>query len=290
MPSVTIVGIGRLGGAIALALAHHGYNIVDLVHRRPESDRRVAELIPTARPSTISDKAPIDADIIILTTPDPEIVNAAETMASRVRTDAIVMHTSGSLSSEILANLENPTASLHPLVSISDPVLGSEKFADAFFCIEGEKTAVTEAQRIAAALGGRPFSIDTSLKPLYHASAVMASGHFTALEDMAIEMLAMCGLQKEEAKRVLLPLIRSSLENLAGQPTEKALTGTFARADIEAFERHLAAFEDRVPRNIRETYLLLAARSLDLAEKAGASDERIAELRERIYIAKGKSE
>ena len=290
MLNVAIVGIGRLGGALALALSRHGYSVGELVHRGADNARNISELLdPRPVLTAITDDTPIRSEIVLITTPDPEIQAAAASISSRLVDRPIVMHSSGSLSSDILAELRSTgasVASLHPLVSISDPVLGAEKFTNAYFCIEGDDRSVTAAKEIALALGGNPFSIDTALKPLYHASAVMASGNFVALEDIAIEMLSKCGLSNDKAKEILMPLIQSSVENLAAQPNERALTGTFARADLEAFERHLASFEGRIDYNTREIYLLLARRSLELAERAGVSADAVRKLRERIDVAK----
>jgi predicted short-subunit dehydrogenase-like oxidoreductase (DUF2520 family) len=290
MPNVAIVGIGRLGGALALALSRHGYSVGEFVHRGADNARNISELLdPHPALTAITDDTPIRSEIVLIATPDPEIQAAAASVSSRLVDRPVVMHTSGSLSSDILADLRSSgasVASLHPLVSISDPILGAEKFTNAYFCIEGDDRSVTAAKEIALALGGKPFSIDTALKPLYHASAVMASGHFVALEDIVIEMLSKCGLSSEKAKEILMPLIQSSVENLAAQSNERALTGTFARADLEAFERHLTSFEGRVDGDTREIYLLLARRSLELAEKAGVSTDAVRKLRERIDIAK----
>ena len=286
MPAVAIVGIGRLGGALAIALSRHGYEIRELVHRGRETAFKIVDLIPSVKVSPIADTSPIDADIVLITTPDPDIENVAMILRDRIGRDAIVLHTSGSLGSDILSTLANSIGSLHPLVSISDADIGASRFADAYFCIEGDARAIEASEKIVAALGGKSFSIDTALKPLYHASAVMASGHFVALEDMAIEMLSSCGLTPDTAKSVLLPLIRSAVGNLEKQSTEKALTGTFARADVDAFERHMASFEGPVSSDIRLTYLLLAERSLELAEKAGIDSKRSNDLRRRLASAK----
>jgi predicted short-subunit dehydrogenase-like oxidoreductase (DUF2520 family) len=179
---------------------------------------------------------------------------------------------------------------MHPLVSVSDPVVGADRFRGAYFCIEGNDEAVAAASELAESLGGNPFSIETKFKPLYHASAVMACGHMVALIDAALEMLSRCGIESERAQDVLLPLIRSTIENLETQSPAEALTGTFARADADAFERHLLAFDDEVSGEIRDIYLLLGERSMDLAERRGADPEKVAELRSRISIAKRNRE
>jgi predicted short-subunit dehydrogenase-like oxidoreductase (DUF2520 family) len=121
---------------------------------------------------------------------------------------------------------------------------------------------------------------------LYHASAVTACGHLVAVIDTAIEMLAKCGLSDTQAKETLLPLIKSTLENLEVQTTAEALTGTFARADVKTFEKHLAAMEQEVSDEAREIYLQLGARSAHLAERQGASAEDLKEILNKISLAK----
>jgi predicted short-subunit dehydrogenase-like oxidoreductase (DUF2520 family) len=133
-----------------------------------------------------------------------------------------------------------------------------------------------------AALGGRPFSVETGLKPLYHASAVMACGHVVALIDAAVESLARCGLTRAEAKETLLPLISSTIENLGRQTTSEALTGTFARADSQTFERHVEALGTSASVDVLSIYLLLGKRSLELARSQGADEKGIRSISDRI--------
>jgi nicotinamidase-related amidase len=105
-----------------------------------------------------------------------------------------------------------------------------------------------------------------------------------------IEMLTECGLDEALGKDILLPLIKSTITNLETQTPPRALTGSFARADVEAFERHMTAMEKATPAAVRYIYLLLGERSLDLAAANGADPEGLRKLRESISIAKRKSE
>jgi predicted short-subunit dehydrogenase-like oxidoreductase (DUF2520 family) len=177
-------------------------------------------------------------------------------------------------------------ASFHPLVSISDSVMGANRFAEAFYCIEGDAEAVEEAEKIAADLGGKSFSIEAKYKTLYHASAVTACGHLVALVDVAVEMLSKCGLDAAQAKEILLPLVASTVENLKTQTNAEALTGTFARADTETFEKHVETLRENVSEEAVDVYLQLGERSVHLAEEQGADAEKLEELRNKISLAK----
>lgn len=291
MRKISIIGVGRVGGALAIALSRKNFEIENLIVRNNETAQKVSEIIEP-KPQILSSEnlSEITSEIIFIAAQDFEIENAANNLAEKLeKSKPFVFHTSGSLSSEVLKPLKAigcRTGSIHPLVSLSDAVLGATRFADAYFCIEGDAEAVETARRIVADLGGKAFSIETKYKTLYHASAVTACGHLVALIDVAIEMLEKCGLGKNQAKETLLPLIKSTVENLEVQTTAEALTGTFARADVETFEKHLTALGENVSGQAQEIYLQLGARSAHLAKGHGANAENLKEILDKISLAK----
>ncbi|HEX8638766.1 MAG TPA: Rossmann-like and DUF2520 domain-containing protein [Pyrinomonadaceae bacterium] len=287
MQTVSIIGIGRIGGALAVALESKDYRIENLIFKEQRKKAEIIREILKAKPRLfkITEADEIKSDIIFICTQDAEITSVAEILAAKLRHRPFVFHTSGALSSEILSGLKHngcPIGSIHPLVSISDALLGAERFRGAYFCVEGETKAVGVAERIVTDLGGNAFSVETNYKTLYHAAAVTACGHLIALLDASFEMLKKCGLESEQAKRVLLPLVKSTIENLERQTPSAALTGTFARADAETFERHVATLIKNVSPEILEIYLLLGLRSLPLAEKQGAKPENINKMQNEI--------
>ncbi len=286
--TISIIGTGRLGGALALALAKKGFQVENLVARKRQTAENIVDLFPD-KPKILTPEnfSQISSDIILITTQDFEIAAVAEKLAGNLTHQPFVFHTSGSLSSVILGALKNcKTGSLHPLVSISDAVIGAEKFKNIYFCVEGEPEAVKIAETIVKKLGGKSFSIETRFKPLYHASAVTACGHLVALIDVANEMLSKCGLSTENAQKILLPLIKSTVENLEVQNTAQALTGTFARVDSKTFERHLKSLKKNVSGEALETYLQLGMRSLHLVKEQKSNKDKLKEMRKKILLAK----
>lgn len=276
-PAISIIGTGRLGTALAIALANQGYAIDALAARRRESARRAAALldVPT-RVLALKElahqlaKGPASR-LLIIATPDDQIPAVAAALAKldwEPGAHPAVLHTSGALSSAILAPLARKnwsTGSLHPLVSVSEPKAGAKLLRHAFWSVEGDQRAVRLARTIVRDLDGTSFSIDSDKKPLYHAAAVMASGNVTALFDVALEMLGQCGLTRKQAQRALLPLLVSAVKNLEQHDPAAALTGTFARGDLETVKRHLALLQDN--QTALELYRLLGRRSLDLSAR-----------------------
>jgi len=273
-PEVSIIGAGRLGTTLAVALAGKRYTIRSLVARRVQSARRAASFLGHLLDSDVQvlgakqlrELRP--ADVFLITTPDDQIAGVAEDLSGLVLPKATVLHTSGALSAETLAPLRQKgwhTGSIHPLISVSDTTMGDAALQGAFWSVEGDSAALRVAKSIVRDLGGKSFSIRSEDKPLYHAAAVMTSGNVVALFDVALEMLGQCGLTPKTARSILLPLIASTVRSLETKDPVQALTGTFSRGDVETVKRHLDALKNN--KDALDLYRLLGRRSLKLTKK-----------------------
>ena len=289
MQGITIVGPGRMGGALAYALSSAGERVDRLIFR----DRKPRTLISRldVRPELIQIQQikVIDSKVLIITTQDEELPAAVRFLANKVRPGTIVFHTSGSISSEILKPFVErgcSTASMHPLASITNWKDGVERFPGAYFCLEGDKKAIAAARRIVKKIGGKPFSIRSDEKALYHAAAVTAAGHVTALFDIAVSLMVKAGLDRTSARRVLQPLLLGVAQNLASKDTPAALTGTFSRGDEETLSRHIEALKKHASKTESVVYLDLALRSIDIAIQNGLDPKKAAHMRRSIKIAK----
>jgi predicted short-subunit dehydrogenase-like oxidoreductase (DUF2520 family) len=203
------------------------------------------------------------ADVFLITVSDDQIAGVADEM-SRLEFTATAFHTSGALSSDVLDPLRQKgwhTGSIHPLLSVSK---AGDAIDGAYWSVEGDKSATHLGKVIVQDLGGKSFFIRSEDKPLYHAAAVMVSGNVTALFDVALEMLAQCGIKRQTAQHILLPLITSTVRNLETKDPAQALTGTFSRGDLETVKRHVAAL--RGNQDALELYRLLGKRSLKLTK------------------------
>ncbi|MDQ3667743.1 MAG: DUF2520 domain-containing protein [Acidobacteriota bacterium] len=285
-PSVSVIGSGRLGTALAIAMSSADYRIEAVVTRHPASAKKAAALIGRATSALTANDLQLlpPSRIVLITTPDDEIAHAAQRLAGAQRNlvkARIVLHTSGALSSDVLAPLAAmgfQVGSLHPLVSVSDPQTGAMNLRRAFYCVEGDVGGARVARAIVRDLKGRSFSICSSNKPLYHAAAVMASGQVVALFDLATEMLVRCGLDPGKARRVLRPLLESTVNNLGRSDPATALTGTFARGDLATVQSHLSALGRHGLFVALDAYRALGIHALDLAKKNGADPQTLEEI------------
>ena len=330
-PTVAIIGAGRLGQALALALHSVGYPVVALVARHRQKAEKAVALLGEAKPRPLALSASdlgllvsrrpgpttvaatgqpgssgrirdnVDlatTDLLIIATPDDAIAETAQRLASldagkphrRTLPQRTVLHTSGALSSAVLSPLAKSgfhTGSLHPLVSVSEPRAGARGLHGAFYCLEGDPTALRLARAIVKDLQGTSFSIRPESKALYHAAALLAAGHLTALFDLATELLAACGLKQSLARETLLPLVESTIGNLRVSAPEKALTGTFARGDVATVRRHLRALSGKKHAESLAVYKLLGLRSLQLAAKNDLDPQRVKQI-EHLLKTPGK--
>ena len=293
---VAVVGAGRLGTALALALGRRGYEVRALVSRSPARARRAAaaaEVDALALGLGQLDRLP-EVGLLFITTPDDLIAETAGLLAGlpglRGR---LALHASGALSSEVLAPLRGrgfSVGSMHPLAAVSDARAGAARLSTAAYCVEGDAAAVRGARRVVEDLGGRSFAIDPGRKALYHASALLTAGHTVALFDLAVGALSLCGLSRRRAQTVLLELLRGAVDNLGSQPPERALTGSFARADAETVRRHIEALGPPGDPHALSAYLVLGEHSLRLAERAGADPEAVGKVRHALAEASAGAE
>lgn len=269
-PTVSIIGAGRLGTALAIALSSQGYPIQTVVARRAQTARKAATLLrgEVAVRSAAQIGSLSQADLFLICVPDDQIAAVAiELSKLNADREPVALHTSGALPSDVLAPLRKKgwrTGSLHPLISVSD---ARASVRGAFWCVEGDPRAVRVAKAIVRDLEGESFSIRSAEKPLYHAAAVMTSGSVTALFDVALEMLVESGVTRKTARRILQPLLASTVQNLETNDPAQALTGTFSRGDVETVKRHLAALKKSGLTDALELYRLLGKRSLKMTKK-----------------------
>ena len=234
MKRVRIIGGGRAGKSLGNALIAAGWE--DLDYRGRGDD------LSTAAAGT---------DVLVIATPDDVIAAVAESI--RPVPTTLVLHLSGALGLDVLAQ-HSRRAAAHPLVSLPDEELGAERLRSAWFAIAGD----AEVGSLVAALSGRSFPIDESARPLYHAAAVIASNHLVALLGQAERVATLAGVPFE----VMLDLARDTVDNVRRLGPAGALTGPAARGDEATIARHLQA----LPPSERPVYEALVSEARRLGD------------------------
>lgn len=214
---IAIVGAGRLGGALAAALAASGFDVEDPLRR--------GEPVRT------------DADAVLLCVGDAQIAAAAAAIAP----GPLVGHCSASTTLAALAPHE--AFSLHPLMTVPD---SGATFAGATAAIAGTTDrALRTAGALARRLGMQPVQIDDADRAAYHAAASIASNFLVVVEDLAERLARTAGLDREP----LVALVQAAVANWATLGPG-ALTGPVVRGDDATVVRQRAAVGERAPQDL----------------------------------------
>ena len=217
MPRARIIGRGRAGTSLALALASAGWTIDG----------------PRSRSDALADAAAA-TDLLVLAVPDAAIALVAAEVEPVPTT--VVAHLAGALGLEVLAP-HRRVGSLHPLVALPGGDLGAERLRDgAWFAISGDPLIA----EVVAALGGKTVPVADDARLRYHAAAVMASNHLVALLAEVERVAESVGVPLD----AYLDLVRGTVENVAALGPRHALTGPVARGDLETVQRHLDALPE----------------------------------------------
>ena len=136
---------------------------------------------------------------------------------------------------------------LHPLTSFNGVV---ENWEGTPLALDGQPPAWLTAAFME--LGFLPFPLDPQLKALYHACAVLTSGHAATLWLGAQALLAARGVTLPG--RGFLPLAEATLRNVESRG-EAGRTGPFVRGDAETIATDAAA----LPPEWREVFHKLGA-------------------------------
>lgn len=273
--AVYIFGCGHVGTALALRLAAAGVAVAGAHCRTEAGAARAAAATGLAVTHGELPELARTVELVIVAVPDPVIRPAAERLAAAgaITARQVVLHCSGARSSEELAPLRpyaRGIGSCHPLLSFAAPALAARLLGEASFAVEGDAEALDAARRLVDALGGRLLRIEAADRALYHAAAAVASNHLVALAAQAATCLGALGVDRDAAVQALVPLMRSTLDNLCRLGVPRALSGPVSRGDARCVAGHLEAIEARAPGEL-EPYLSMAARALAVAREQGVA-------------------
>jgi predicted short-subunit dehydrogenase-like oxidoreductase (DUF2520 family) len=276
---VVIIGPGRMGLALGSAL-HRQEAVGRLTFFGRGWEAPPHPLFDSgAEYRALPAPPPAGTAAVILAVPDralPEVSWDLARMAD-APPGCAALHLSGALSADVLAPLHQAgysIGSLHPLIAVADPWLAADRVLGASFAISGEPAALAMARRIALALGGTPLVIPPQLRPVYHAAAVVASNYLVAITGLAMRLMEEAGVSREDALPALLPLLRSTLDNVEQLGVPAALTGPIARGDADTVRLHLA----RLSPDDRALYCGLGMELLRLARETGLDEQRAGEI------------
>jgi predicted short-subunit dehydrogenase-like oxidoreductase (DUF2520 family) len=266
--AVGIVGAGRAGTAMGVALARAGHAIVAVSAISDASIRRVHSNFPDA---LIADPAEVvrHADLVLLTVPDDAL---PDLIAGLVATGApvagrMLAHASGRYGITVLEAATRAGAlplALHPVMTFTGRDEDVDRLKGLCFGVTSPDVLRPAAEGLVIEMGGEPVFIAEADRPLYHAAIAFAANHLITLVTSASDLLAGAGVA--EPGRLLGPLLTASLDN-AMRFGDAGLTGPVARGDAGTVASHMAALSGQPA--TRAAYVALARLTADRALAAG---------------------
>lgn len=242
--TVSIVGTGNLAQALGPALKDAGYIVDAVLSRSNARSRKRAEALAVAlrsTPVTLDDFRPKSEIIWLLHTDDALSVTAQKLAQHGNWKSKVVLHSSGALSSEVLAPLRRAgafTASLHPMMTFVPGGAGID-ISKVPFAVEGDRGGIRAAKEIVRRLGAQVFEIHKEAKVLYHALGSFSSPMVVATLVTAERIGKAAGLSLKEVRKIMTPILLQTTVNYLQRGPALAFSGPIKRGDLNTVRRHL---------------------------------------------------
>jgi len=267
--AVGVVGAGRAGTAMAVALRRAGHEVVAASAVSQASLSRISRNLPQAR--VLAPEQVVEAaDLVLLTVPDdvlPGLVGGLAATGTRVE-GRLLAHASGRHGLAVLDPAVRAGAlplALHPVMTFTGRPDDADKMTGISFGVTAPEPLRTVAEALVVEMGGEPVFIAEDKRGIYHAGLATAANYLVTLVAAASDLLAAAGVA--DPGRMLGPLLGAALENALALG-DLALTGPVARGDAETVAAHVEVIAAVAPEMLG-AYLALARLTADRALAAG---------------------
>lgn len=271
---VGILGAGRVGSSIALALSGNKVPVLSVVSVTSHSASVLAKKINCKIFSNkIEDLR--TCNIIIVSVPDRQLKATAKRVIQIrfTHNSVLLIHTSGMYGATIWnqRTSENKevkfwTAAMHPLQTFVARMDASPEIFKTYFALDGKNKPVSIVKHIVQILGGKSIMISDNDRATYHASAVIASNFLVALSHASTELLRQIYSQSNGLEKIILPIQQQTLANISKYGAAAALTGPAMRGDKQSIRLHKKAIQKH-SKDILKIYTALTSYCVALSEK-----------------------
>ncbi len=281
LQSISIIGAGRVGSTLAIAMHRAGLPVSMVASRTESSAVNLAAMI--AGCTAVSEQAAADADLVFLTVPDDDI----ETVASRLtwRTGQYVVHCSGATEIMALAHAQMCGAQIggfHPIQIFADPESSVALLPGTVVGIESGTALEVILRDIATRLKMVVMMLPEGVRARYHGGSLFMSSFLLSMFQESVQIWATFGMTEKQTLDALLPLAAGVIQTAQQKGLAASIAGPISRGDANVVRRHLAAF-NAIGASHVDFYKTLSNRQLMLAELgAKLTSAQLANLREAI--------
>lgn len=273
MRRVAVIGPGRVGTALGVALDRAGYRVQAVAGRGEASLRAFVERLPDADVHAVTEVGR-EVDLVLVCVPDDELpgVVRAAARADGVGEGTRWVHTSGGHGVDVLrpAKLAGAAvAACHPAQSFPDPDSGLASLPGTAWAVTADEPDLGWARVLVTDLRGTPVTVGASSRTLYHAGLTVGSNATASVVTLARDLLLGSGIT--DPGQFLGPLVTTTAGNAADRGAA-ALTGPVRRGDAGTVARHLEELRAVMPEAV-DAYLALSRLALGHARRAGLDPE-----------------
>lgn len=271
--TIAVIGPGRVGTTLGLALAAAGYHVVAVAGRSAGNVDRFVAAVPSAVPASAVAAARA-AELMLLTVNDDALVAVARDLAAADAVSARTrwIHTSGRYGVAALRPITlagGRVAACHPAQTVPTAE-HPDALAGCAWAVTAEQANLGWARQFVRMVDGDPVDVAEAARTRYHAALAVGSNGTAAVVSLARDLLLAAGVRAPE--RFLGELVTRSAGN-AARSGAAALTGPVRRGDSDTVAAHLADLRVALPEAV-PSYRALAELALAYARRAGLDERR----------------
>ncbi|MBA3537313.1 MAG: DUF2520 domain-containing protein [Tatlockia sp.] len=264
---VNIIGAGNVGKTIGHLLVKNGIAKIGAVQSTTEENARKAiDFIGEGKFFQDLNNLP-QADITFITTPDDHISETCLKYSNYFKPGSIIIHCSGSLTSDILSSAKKKDCSIisvHPMRSFAKPDMSVLQYNGTFCAIEGDANIMSVISALFESFGSITYTINKEKKAFYHTAGVFASNYLVTLSKQASLCMKEAGVEDEMAMKIITSIMKGTVNNLEKTLSpEQSLTGPIQRGDISTIKNHMTALANNSEQS--ELYSVLGKATLKVA-------------------------
>jgi predicted short-subunit dehydrogenase-like oxidoreductase (DUF2520 family) len=254
---IVLIGSGNLATWLSETLKGKR-DIIQVYSRTLTNAKKLGKKIGCSYTDELK-KISSEADLYIIAVKDAAIKEVAKKLKL---TGKIVVHTSGSVSIDVLNRTNNKTGVLWPLYSFSNTErnksIATHAIKIPFFVEASDKKTEKELASLVKDMKSVPNLLNSEKRAIIHLAAVFANNFPNHLFSIAECLCKEAGV----SVKVLLPIVEETVENLKTQSPLKSQTGPASRNDKQILSNHIALLANdfrlhKMPPIYKEVYEIL---------------------------------
>jgi len=227
---IVIIGAGKVGSALGRALHTQGNTILKIVSRSGEKAAALASELECEYGNELL--MPMDSEMVILAVNDDALYDVLGKL--KAPPDTVIAHTAGSVDLGVFGSEISNHGVFYPLQTFTHG--RKYDFTSIPLFIEANNDySEKRLKSLALSLSKKVFCLDSDKRKYIHLAAVFSCNFVNHLYGAGEEITACAGMDF----KVLLPLLKETMDKASEMGPEKSQTGPAVRNDKITIEKHL---------------------------------------------------